>query len=66
MTDWYGLYSTSEAIKATVDLEMPGPTVWRGKAVAKALAAGKLEDQEVDACVRRVSLPIFTLLSLGC
>ncbi|KAJ3873284.1 glycoside hydrolase family 3 protein, partial [Lentinula edodes] len=42
MSDWIGVYSTVESIKAGVDLEMPGPTVMRGKAVERSLAAQKL------------------------
>jgi beta-glucosidase len=29
MSDWYGTYSTAEAINAGLDLEMPGPPRWR-------------------------------------
>ncbi|GJD04392.1 glycosyl hydrolase family 3 [Colletotrichum higginsianum] len=29
MSDWFGTYSTSEALNAGLDLEMPGPTQWR-------------------------------------
>ncbi|KAH8830267.1 glycoside hydrolase family 3 protein [Flagelloscypha sp. PMI_526] len=31
MSDWIGVYSTAESILAGLDLEMPGPTVMRGK-----------------------------------
>lgn len=30
MSDWFGTYSTDGAINAGLDLEMPGPTRWRG------------------------------------
>ncbi|KAL4955815.1 beta-glucosidase precursor [Aspergillus filifer] len=30
MSDWCGLYSTVEGIKAGLDLEMPGPSLFRG------------------------------------
>ncbi|KFA81955.1 hypothetical protein S40288_04392 [Stachybotrys chartarum IBT 40288] len=31
MSDWYGTYSTKEAVVAGLDLEMPGPTRFRGE-----------------------------------
>ena len=30
MSDWFGTYSVSESINAGLNVEMPGPTVWRG------------------------------------
>lgn len=38
----YGTYSTVEAIKAGLDLEMPGRSASRGPLVTKALSSGKL------------------------
>lgn len=29
MSDWFGVYSVAEPIKAGLDLEMPGPDKWR-------------------------------------
>ena len=49
-----GTYSTTEAIKAGLDLEMPGPSFMRGRFIDKALSCSKLSSHEVDACVRRV------------
>ncbi|KAL6406137.1 beta-glucosidase precursor BGLUC [Ilyonectria robusta] len=37
MSDWWGTYSTSEAINAGLDLEMPGPSIWRGKQLMAAV-----------------------------
>jgi hypothetical protein len=38
----YGTYSTSEALNAGLDLEMPGPTRWRTQGlVSHVLSAGK-------------------------
>ncbi|KAI0084918.1 hypothetical protein BDY19DRAFT_1050972 [Irpex rosettiformis] len=54
ISDWTGTYSTVEAIKAGLDLEMPGPTAMRGKAIGRALTGGKLHIGDVDACVRRM------------
>ncbi|KAI0061708.1 glycoside hydrolase family 3 protein [Artomyces pyxidatus] len=54
MSDWTGVYSTAESIKAGVDLEMPGPTVMRGKAVERALAGEKLFPSDIDERVRKI------------
>lgn len=55
MSDWSGTYSSSEAIKAGLDLEMPGPSMVRGAAVERDLVGGKLRPKDVDECVLRVS-----------
>ncbi|KAI0700577.1 glycoside hydrolase family 3 protein [Cytidiella melzeri] len=54
MSDWTGTYSTAEAIKAGLDLEMPGPTVVRGNAITRALTAEKLFVEDIDSCVRNI------------
>ncbi|KAJ6515569.1 glycoside hydrolase family 3 protein [Mycena sanguinolenta] len=54
ISDWTGVYSTVESIKAGVDLEMPGPSVMRGKAVERALMCGKLFPSDIDARVRKI------------
>lgn len=54
MSDWMGTQSTAESIAAGQDLEMPGPTTWRGEKAAQAVRAGKLSEAAVDACARRV------------
>ncbi|KAI0321982.1 glycoside hydrolase family 3 protein [Amylostereum chailletii] len=54
MSDWIGVYSTTESIKAGLDLEMPGPTVMRGKAVERALIGEKLLPRDIDARVTKV------------
>lgn len=52
--DRYGTYSTSEAMNAGLDLEMPGPSRWRGQLVTHALMANKISKQTLDARVREV------------
>ncbi|KAF8213871.1 glycoside hydrolase family 3 protein [Mycena galopus ATCC 62051] len=54
MSDWTGTYSTTESIKAGLDLEMPGPSVMRGRAVERALMSGKLFPSDIDARVRKI------------
>lgn len=55
MSDWSGTYSSSDAIKASLDLEMPGPAYVRGVCVERDIVGGKLRPEDVDECVRRVS-----------
>ncbi|KAF2005655.1 glycoside hydrolase family 3 protein [Amniculicola lignicola CBS 123094] len=53
MSDWWGTYSTSEAINAGLDLEMPGPSVFRGRALSWAVSSRKVYEATVDKSVRR-------------
>lgn len=50
----FGTYSTTEAIQAGLDLEMPGPTRWRGPALSHAVVANKVNISELDDRVRAV------------
>ncbi|MCJ1387416.1 hypothetical protein MMC18_000259 [Xylographa bjoerkii] len=54
MSDWFGTYSTSEAINAGLDLEMPGPPRWRGSVLSHALLAKKVHPHILDERVREV------------
>ncbi|OOO07342.1 glycoside hydrolase family 3 domain protein [Aspergillus oryzae] len=54
MSDWFGTYSTTESIQASLDLEMPGPTRWRGSALAHVITANKVSMATVNARVRAV------------
>ncbi|KAL1848405.1 hypothetical protein Plec18170_008003 [Paecilomyces lecythidis] len=54
MSDWFGTYSTSEAINAGLDLEMPGPTRWRGEILAHAVSSNKVAEHILDERVRNV------------
>ncbi|KAK6980731.1 putative beta-glucosidase I [Favolaschia claudopus] len=54
MSDYTGVYSTTESLKAGLDLEMPGPTVMRGKAVERAIMGGKLFPSDIDTRVRKI------------
>lgn len=42
MSDWGGTYSMKEALEAGLDLEMPGPSTWRGKLITNAIANREL------------------------
>ncbi|KAJ5650218.1 Beta-glucosidase [Penicillium longicatenatum] len=54
MSDWFGTYSTSEAVNAGLDLEMPGPPRWRGGALSHAITANKIPVASLNARVRAV------------
>lgn len=54
MSDWWGTYSTSEAINAGLDLEMPGPAIFRGKRLITAVEARKVSRGTIDESVKRV------------
>ncbi|KAH6716074.1 glycoside hydrolase superfamily [Leptodontidium sp. MPI-SDFR-AT-0119] len=59
LSDWWGTYSTSGSINAGMDLEMPGPPVWRGGLLINAVSCRKVTMATVDASVRKV----LTLIS---
>ncbi|GAA5820715.1 hypothetical protein JCM10212_000839 [Sporobolomyces blumeae] len=54
MSDWTGVYSVEQSIKAGLDVEMPGPPVMRGACVNRALAGEKLFIEDIDERVRNV------------
>ncbi|KEF51562.1 beta-glucosidase [Exophiala aquamarina CBS 119918] len=65
MSDWFGVYSVVDSIKAGLDLEMPGPTYMRGQLVKHALGSGRLLAREVDARAKEVLKLVRSLLPLG-
>lgn len=54
MSDWFGTHSTIEALEAGLDLEMPGPPVWRGARLAEAIDRGYVSQEAVDDALERV------------
>jgi beta-glucosidase len=54
-SDWYGTYSTSKAINAGLDLEMPGPSEWRGALLNRAVSCGKVMESTVDRSAARLT-----------
>ena len=50
----YGTYSTSDAINAGLDLEMPGPTRWRGAALSHAVQSRKVLPHVFNERVRAI------------
>ncbi|KAJ5671459.1 hypothetical protein N7507_000586 [Penicillium longicatenatum] len=54
MSDWFGTYSTSDAINAGLDIEMPGKSRWRGEALAHAVSSNKVAQFKLDERVRNI------------
>lgn len=54
MSDWWGTYSTTASINAGMDLEMPGPTQFRGKLLSIAVNTRKVSQRAVDEAARNV------------
>jgi hypothetical protein len=50
----FGTYSTSEAVNVGLDLQMPGPSRWKGSVLVHAISANKVSTEELDARVRAV------------
>lgn len=48
MSDWTGTNSVAESISAGCDLEMPGPTKWRGGRALEAVESGELSREDVE------------------
>lgn len=48
MSDWFGTYSTAEAVNAGLDLEMPGPTKWRGPLLTWSVICRKVREKTID------------------
>jgi beta-glucosidase len=54
MSDWLGTKSTAASVNAGLDLEMPGPPVWRGEKLLRAFRAGEVDEATIDESVRRL------------
>lgn len=54
MSDWYGTYSTREAVIAGLDLEMPGPARFRGEPLKFSVETDKVREHVLDERVRTV------------
>jgi beta-glucosidase len=54
MSDWWGTYSTTGAINAGLDLEMPGATKWRGQILLQAVSVNKVPQHVLDERARNV------------
>lgn len=54
MSDWFGTYSTAEALRAGLDLEMPGPSMLRGTPLLRYLAGNKIRESELTPRLKKV------------
>lgn len=54
VSDWMGTYSIAQALNSGMDLEMPGPTRWRGQKLIKEIEAGNVTTEVLDKSVSRI------------
>ena len=54
MSDWFGTHSTAPALNAGLDLEMPGPTQWRGQKLVEAVRNGEVTQEAVTQAAGRI------------
>ena len=54
MTDWGAMNDRVEAIKAGLDLEMPGPCSGNDARIVQAVRTGTLSEEQVDVCAARM------------
>ncbi len=55
MSDWFmSVKSTAASVNAGLDLEMPGPPLWRGDKLLQAVQNGEVAESKLDESVRRL------------
>lgn len=54
MSDWTAVKSVEPSVNAGLDLEMPGPALYRGKKLLAAIAEGKVDLDMVEDGARRI------------
>ncbi|MDR9853473.1 glycoside hydrolase family 3 C-terminal domain-containing protein [Paenibacillus sp. VCA1] len=54
MSDWTAVYDRLKALRAGLDLEMPGPASYNAAKLAAAVRSGELEEETLNASVRRI------------
>ena len=59
VSDWGAVHNRVNALKAGLDLEMPGPRGKRVKAVIDAVRSGKLDESVLDEAVGRILEIVF-------
>lgn len=65
MSDWFGTYSTTDAANAGLDLEMPGPTRFRGEALKFNVSTDKVKQHILDERARTVLKFVKKCMALG-
>ncbi|KAK7202446.1 putative glycosyl hydrolase [Myxozyma melibiosi] len=48
LSDWYATRSCEQSVKAGTDLEMPGPSVFRGKRLLETVKKGLVDESIID------------------
>jgi beta-glucosidase len=57
VSDWFmSVKSTAPSVNAGLDLEMPGPGVWRGDLLLQAVERGEVDEATLDTSIRRLLL----------
>ena len=57
VSDWFfSVKSTAAAVNAGLDLEMPGPPIWRGAKLLEAVQQGDVAESQLDVSIRRLLL----------
>ena len=59
VSDWGAVHDRVAALKAGLDLEMPGPRHRRVQAVVDAVRSGELDEAVLDESVRRILRIVF-------
>lgn len=54
VSDWFGVVSCADSMNAGLDLEMPGPSIWRGKLLEMSLFHNTVSETALDNCVRNI------------
>lgn len=54
VSDWFATHTTAEAMEAGLDVEMPGPSRFRGEALVQAVTEGAVDISVLDRSVTRV------------
>jgi beta-glucosidase len=54
VSDWWGTNSTVPAANGGLDIEMPGPPLYMGDKLLKAVRQGQVSEQVIDDKVRRI------------
>jgi beta-glucosidase len=57
VSDWFmSVKSTAPSVNAGLDLEMPGPGVWRGDLLLQAVERDEVDEATLDTSIRRLLL----------
>lgn len=65
MSDWFGCYNTVDAALAGLDLEMPGPSRFRGEMLKFSVETDKVLEYELDERARTVLEFVKACLASG-